>query len=82
MKDLMKASREKWWSEIDSEEKTARLRHRVKELENDLRELRQKLGGLLKHTHGEKGLLVPMDTYTGQSERAYSRGKTNDDIYF
>lgn len=78
----MKTSRQKWWSEIDSEEKTARLRHRVKELESSLGELRNQLRKLLKHQHGDRELLIPLDTYSGESERAYARGKTNDDVYF
>ena len=43
MNDSMKASREKWWSEVDANEKAARLRHRVKELEHDLGKLRAQL---------------------------------------
>ena len=82
MTENMKASREKYWSEINSEEKTARLRHRVKELESSLGELRNQLGKLLKHQHGDSGLLLPMDTYLGQSERAYARGEADEDVYF
>lgn len=82
MEKELKACRGKWWSEIDTDEKTARLRHRVKELESSLGTLRNKINQLLNHTHGDKGLLIPMDIYSGESERAYTRGKTNDDVYF
>lgn len=74
--------REKYWSEIDTEEKTTRLRQRVKKLEDSLEKLKNQLRMLLEHQHGETGLLIPLDTYSGESERAYKRSETGDNVYF
>lgn len=82
MQETTKASREQWWSEIDSEEKTARLRQRVKEVERTLGELRNQISDLLKHSHGDSELLIPMQGGYSMAERAYTRGKATDDVYF
>jgi len=73
--------REKWWSEIDLEEKTARLRRRVKQIEEDLRGLRDNMWRLGEHTHGNGGVLVPMDTYS-TSMGLIDEGEIDDDVYF
>jgi len=74
--------RSKWWSELDLEEKTARLRRRVRQIEEDLRGLRDNIWKLGEHTHGDGKILVPMDTYAGLTMDFIDEDEVDDDVYF
>ena len=85
MEESMKTPcREKYWSEIDEAEKCERMRYRVKQLERSLGSLRSQMSQVLKHQHGDFGiLLIPIASCGGEPESSYYRGqKADDDVYF
>ena len=82
MSTELKASREKYWSEINVEEKTERLRWEVKKMQRNLSKCLKRLGQLEEHSHGELGLLIPLKKHYQSENYGTGRLKTDDDVYF
>ena len=75
-------SREKYWSEIDVEEKTERLRWEVKKMQKNLSECLKRFGLLEEHSHGDSGLLMPLKKHFQSENYGTRRLKTDNDVYF
>ena len=82
MNKELKVSREKYWSEIDVEEKTERLRWETKKMQKNLSECLKRLGKLEEHSHGELGLLIPLKKHYQPENHGTGRFETNDTVYF
>lgn len=54
------ACRDPYWEELTEEQKIEVLSRRAESQDREIRDLRDLLGKLLKHTHSEEGLLVPI----------------------
>lgn len=77
-----KASRQAWWSEIDSDEKIKRLREKIKRLDESMSGVRRQIFRLNKHIHGADGELLQRMLTQNDDEGPYLRDKGGDDIYF
>ena len=82
-----KASRERYWSEIDDKEKIRRLRQQVKELQHSMQIMRDKVDILINHQHGnDNKLLVKYEdslSYVARYGRISGNPRNfNDDVYF
>lgn len=82
MQKELKESREKYWSEIDVEEKTERLRSEVKKIQKNLSECLKRLGQLEEHSHGESGLVIPLKKQYRSESYGTRRLKKDDEVYF
>ena len=54
----MKESREKYWSELNQDEKIERMRRIVKNQGREVEELKEKVRKLRKHSHMNNGEIV------------------------
>ena len=52
-----KVSREKWWTEIDADEKANRTRQELKRLQRDVSELKSMVTKLLQHDHKDNRIV-------------------------
>ena len=73
--------REKWWSEIDSDEKIERMRKEVKRIDRAISRMRAQIYRLNHHLHGEQGELL-QKLLTTQEEGIVPFDKDGDDVYF
>ena len=78
-----KASREKYWSEIDADEKIARLRKEVKCLQLLLSDVRDQVQRLGRHSHDQRGeIVIRLLDSGGPMMGSIGRHGDTDDIYF
>lgn len=78
--DDAKVSRNKYWSEVDTEEKCKRLREETKRMQRKFDMVMSSLSQLLSHEHGKKGnLLVGLNSTHGEDQ---PRRTTGEDVYF
>ena len=79
MGEMGKAGRDKYWSELDTEEKCKRLREQVKTLQRHQREMAIMLRKPSDHSHDGGKVMVPLyDPCGGEPIRQ----PTGDDVYF
>ena len=75
--------REKYWSEIDTDEKLKRLREHVKYLEKRIERMSKKIDKLEDHHHIYDKIVIPLRYNTSLSEvERRSIGPNPDDVYF
>ena len=75
--------REKYWSELNADEKIKRMREQVRYLERRLEGMSRKIDNLGNHNHLEGKIVVPFNSYESTSEKAGQTRNTNpDDVYF
>lgn len=80
---LDQARREKYWSEIEPDEKCKRLRQIVKSLDARLGVLERQLHELQHHEHSAQGLMAPIHCGpVDQPERSGRHKGPGDDVYF
>jgi hypothetical protein len=77
-------SREKYWSELTTDEKVERMREQVKNLIRIVDRLDYKLNLLLRHSHHEGGVTIPIDECREAIGAIGGRVKpeNKDDVYF
>ena len=73
--------RERWWSEIDSDERIERLHRKVREMDGIMKKMRSKIYDLTKHLHGKDGELLERMP-TGLDDGLYRRDVDSDNVYF
>ncbi len=79
----MKASRERYWSEIDDQEKIKRLREKVKTLESRVDMLTEKIAFFRNHRHDGDCICVPYEDGISYRRKNIFHLDTNiDDVYF
>jgi len=80
--DGMKANRQKYWSEIDQDEKIKRLRAELKRYMRQLDDLHYDVRRLKEHRHSSDGApAVPFER-PGYEGRTIRHEKDGDDVYF
>lgn len=78
-----KVSRNKYWSEVDPEEKCKRLREEVNRMQRTVREVAKVVDNLADHSHSQNGeVLIPIHKKGGMSEEASNKIERGDDCYF
>jgi hypothetical protein len=79
----MRESRQKYWSEIEVEEKTKRLRDELKRAQREVGELRGVVEALTNHTHKDGRVLTDLRFGAlrdfSQPRMRHDKG---DDVYF
>ena len=81
----MKEGREQYWSELDDQGKIERMRSEIKHLKSQNSELIESVQQLLRHSHGDRGLLVvPIGRQYPARVHMFSSGSgpQKDDVYF
>ena len=76
--------REKWWSELTSDEKIERMRQVLKNIQTDLQFFHGRVENLMRHDHSNQKIVVPLE------ERGYGavnvgrslQGEKPDDVWF
>ncbi len=81
MNDAMQCSRQKYWSEIDDQEKIRRLREEVKQLKRRFENIASIVDKLSDHDHADGKVVTPLHSRFGQAESDGSRGD-GDEAYF
>lgn len=75
-----KPMRQKYWSELDGQEKVERMREQVKYLQEDIRRLSVLVDKLRGHSHHENGqLLISLEDNRPMEFRPVKPG---DEVYF
>jgi hypothetical protein len=81
MEDCANVSRNKYWSEIDPEEKCKRLRQEVNRMQRTIREVAKVVYNLADHSHAQNGeVLIPIHKKDGMDEER--KVTAGDDCYF
>jgi len=76
------AAREKFWSEVDADEKCRRLRKQVKRLETEITSLSKLIAGLLDHEHLNGRILQPLYGMGNGNTGFATNYNDKDDVYF
>ena len=74
--------REKYWSEIGIEDKVKRMRDIVKNMQNEIHQLRTRIYDLSEHSHSEGKIVIPMNKNDGCPQGYFPHSSTNDDEVF
>jgi hypothetical protein len=85
MEAKMEESREKYWSELTTDEKVERMRNEVKDLIRLVVQLDYRLRLLFRHSHSEGRITAPIDEIRAEvigSMGGEVEPSMNDDVYF
>ena len=81
-KEACQVQRQSYWSEIDIEEKVARTRKVVKELQSQVYRLSKKMNKLEQHKHDIEGVAVIIERLSYCGEMSITPEKDTDETYF
>ena len=83
MSDELKTSREKYWSELTTEEKVERMRNEVQSLQTQIARHGKMINHFFNHLHQDGKITIPIERHDGkESEGRIRRGLNKDDVYF
>jgi conjugal transfer/entry exclusion protein len=81
--EINKICREKYWSELTTEERVERMREQVKNLQREIRSLGNLIQNLSEHNHLNNEIVMPLRSRRGLEKTEQTRrGPGKDDVYF